>query len=105
VKTILYFIQPLLVDRSYWTDGYSLDKVRNDRCLFVDDVSERMFVGGKSLALLRRIAPDHEILMVKCEAPRLDICLTEDQQLDLGSQSTVYIETVNAVINHKVYTR
>lgn len=68
-------------------------------------LSEKIYLGGKSLALLRRIIPDHDILMVASTIPTIDICLTEDQQLHLNSQSTVYIERVKAMVKHKIYTR
>ena len=69
------------------------------------DLSDKMYLGGKSLSLLRKIVPDHDIFTNKTEPPSLDICLTEEQRLHMTQQTSIYIEPVKAMINHKLFTR
>ena len=64
-----------------------------------------IYLGGKSLALLRKIVPDHDILAVGLDPPNLDVCLTKEHQLHLSSQSTIYNEKVKAMVKHKIFTR
>lgn len=75
------------------------------QCLFIGELSDSIYLGGKSLSLLRKIVPDHDIFTDRTDPPTLDICLTEDQRLNMTYQSNMYIERVKAMIKHKLFTR
>lgn len=69
------------------------------------NMSEKIYLGGKSLALLRKVVADHSILTGRGEPPSLDVCLTETQLQHSASESSTYIERVREMVQHRLYTR
>ena len=86
-------------------DGYHLiDDLSHDR-LFMADLGELTYLSGKSLAMLRRIAPDHTLFVTSNKPPRLRICLYEHERQEMMSECAAYIGRAREMIKHKLHTR
>ncbi|CAH1784421.1 unnamed protein product [Owenia fusiformis] len=94
-------------DRHYWTHVFIQSKQESGDVvpIFLQQMSDDIFVCGKSINLLQLCAPKHFLFGVDVQIPRVEITFSQEELVAMTTDVEMYVSYMNQVARHKALTR